>query len=262
MPPAAVGRVGNGIRKVATAFMALLEVCDVHKWYGDFHALRGISLAVTPGEVLVLCGPSGSGKSTLVRCVNRLEEIEQGRILFDGRDIRGDDVPLTRLRSEIGIVFQQFNLYPHLSILDNVTLAPIKVKKMPRREAEAAGLALLDRVGIRDQAGKRPAALSGGQQQRAAIARALAMHPRLMLFDEPTSALDPEMIGEVLGVMRDLARAGMTMVCVTHELAFAREVADRVAFMDQGVILETAPPEVFFAAPRHARTRRFLRDIG
>jgi len=242
--------------------MALLELRDLHKWYGDFHALRGISLAVEPGEVVVVCGPSGSGKSTLIRCVNRLEEFQQGRILFDGRDICGDGVDLTRLRSAIGIVFQQFNLYPHLTILDNVTLAPIKVKKLPRREAEAAGLALLDRVGIRDQAAKHPDALSGGQQQRAAIARALAMHPRLMLFDEPTSALDPEMIGEVLGVMRALARDGMTMVCVTHEMGFAREVADRIAFMDQGVILETAPPEAFFAAPRHARTRLFLREIG
>jgi len=242
--------------------MALLELRDLHKWYGDFHALRGISLAVEPGEVVVVCGPSGSGKSTLIRCVNRLEEFQQGRILFDGRDICGDGVDLTRLRSAIGIVFQQFNLYPHLTILDNVTLAPIKVKKLPRREAEAAGLALLDRVGIRDQAAKHPDALSGGQQQRAAIARALAMHPRLMLFDEPTSALDPEMIGEVLGVMRALARDGMTMVCVTHEMGFAREVADRIAFMDQGVILETAPPEAFFAAPRHARTQLFLREIG
>lgn len=242
--------------------MALLELRDVHKWYGDFHVLRGITLAVDAGEVLVVCGPSGSGKSTLLRCLNRLEDFQRGSIFFDGRDIRQPGLDVTRLRSEIGMVFQQFNLYPHRTVLENVTLAPIKVKKRSRRQAEAQALTLLDRVGIGDQAGKYPDALSGGQQQRAAIARALAMEPRLMLFDEPTSALDPEMIGEVLAVLRDLAKAGMTMICVTHELGFAREAADRIAFLDQGAILELAPTEVFFTAPRHERTRSFLKDIG
>lgn len=240
---------------------AFIELRDIHKWYGDFHALRGVSQAVEKGEVLVLCGPSGSGKSTLIRCLNRLEEIDKGVILFGGRDIHGPDADVNRIRAEIGIVFQNFNLYPHLSILGNVTLAPCKVKKMAAREAEALALELLERVGIRDQAHKHPSALSGGQQQRAAIARALAMRPSLMLFDEPTSALDPEMIGEVLSAMKDLAREGMTMVCVTHEMGFAREVADKVAFMDDGVIVEEASPEEFFSNPRHERTKTFLREI-
>jgi polar amino acid transport system ATP-binding protein len=241
--------------------MAMIELHDVHKWYGEFHVLRGITDAVDQGEVLVICGPSGSGKSTLIRCVNRLEEFQKGHILFSGHDIHGDDVDVNRLRSEIGIVFQQFNLYPHLPVLKNITLAPIKVKKTPRKEAEEVALALLDRVGIHDQANKFPAELSGGQQQRVAIARALAMQPKVMLFDEPTSALDPEMINEVLGVMKDLARDGMTMLCVTHEMGFAREVADRVVFMDFGEILESAPPLEFFSAPKHERTRLFLKEI-
>jgi polar amino acid transport system ATP-binding protein len=241
--------------------MSMIEVHDLHKWYADFHVLRGITDAVDQGEVLVICGPSGSGKSTLIRCVNRLEEFQQGHILFDGHDIHGDDMDVNRLRSEIGIVFQQFNLYPHLSVLRNITLAPTKVKKTPKKEAEETALALLERVGIHEQARKFPAELSGGQQQRVAIARALAMQPKVMLFDEPTSALDPEMINEVLGVMKDLARDGMTMLCVTHEMGFAREVADRVVFMDHGEILESAPPLEFFSHPRHDRTRLFLKEI-
>ena len=241
--------------------MAMIELHNLHKWYGEFHVLRGITDAVEQGEVLVICGPSGSGKSTLIRCVNRLEEYQKGHILFEGRDIHGDDVDVNRLRSEIGIVFQQFNLYPHLSVLKNITLAPLKVRKTPRREAEETALALLERVGIHDQARKYPAELSGGQQQRVAIARALAMKPKVMLFDEPTSALDPEMINEVLSVMKDLARDGMTMLCVTHEMGFAREVADRVVFMDRGEVLESAPPQEFFSQPRHDRTRLFLKEI-
>ena len=241
--------------------MPMIEFHNVHKWYGEFHVLKGISDAVEPGEVLVICGPSGSGKSTLIRCVNRLEEYQKGHILFDGHDIHGDDVDVNKLRCDIGIVFQQFNLYPHLSVLKNITLAPVKVKKTPRKEAEELALALLERVGIHEQAKKFPAELSGGQQQRVAIARALAMRPKVMLFDEPTSALDPEMINEVLNVMKDLARDGMTMLCVTHEMGFAREVADRVVFMDYGEIVESAPPLEFFRNPRHERTRLFLKEI-
>jgi len=241
--------------------MAMIEFHNVQKWYGEFHVLKGITDSVEQGEVLVICGPSGSGKSTLIRCVNRLEEYQQGHILFDGHDIHGDDMDVNRLRCEIGIVFQQFNLYPHLSVLKNITLAPTKVKKMPRKEAEELALALLERVGIHEQAKKFPAELSGGQQQRVAIARALAMKPKVMLFDEPTSALDPEMINEVLNVMKDLARDGMTMLCVTHEMGFAREVADRVVFMDFGEIIEGAPPLEFFQNPRHDRTKLFLKEI-
>ncbi|MFP5238476.1 MAG: amino acid ABC transporter ATP-binding protein [Acidobacteriota bacterium] len=241
--------------------MPMIEFKDVHKWYGDFHVLKGIEEAVEQGEVLVICGPSGSGKSTLIRCVNRLEEYQRGTILFDGRDIHDSSVDVNLLRSEIGIVFQQFNLYPHLSVLKNVTLAPIKVRKMDKADAERLALDLLERVGIHDQAYKYPAELSGGQQQRVAIARALAMRPKVMLFDEPTSALDPEMINEVLNVMKDLARDGMTMLCVTHEMGFAREVADRVIFMDGGEIIEEGPPSEFFKNPKHERTRAFLKEI-
>ncbi|MFO7717239.1 MAG: amino acid ABC transporter ATP-binding protein [Thermodesulfobacteriota bacterium] len=241
--------------------MALLEFKDVHKWFGDFHVIKGVTETVERGEVLVICGPSGSGKSTLIRCVNRLEDIGKGEIIFEGRDIARRDVDLNKLRSEIGIVFQQFNLYPHLSVLKNVTLAPIKVKNEPPQDAEKRGLKLLDRVGIRNQAHKYPVELSGGQQQRVAIARALAMRPTLMLFDEPTSALDPEMINEVLNVMKDLAREGMTMLCVSHEMGFAREVADRVIFMDEGSVVEEGPPEHFFTNPQHERTKAFLREI-
>ncbi|GAB6037097.1 amino acid ABC transporter ATP-binding protein [Fundidesulfovibrio butyratiphilus] len=241
--------------------MPMIEFQDVHKWYGDFHVLKGIDQIVEPGEVVVICGPSGSGKSTLIRCVNRLEEYQRGTITFAGRDIHAPSVNVNHLRAEIGIVFQQFNLYPHLSVLKNVTLAPIKVRKMDRSEAERIGLDLLERVGIHDQASKYPAELSGGQQQRVAIARALAMKPKVMLFDEPTSALDPEMINEVLNVMKDLAREGMTMLCVTHEMGFAREVADRVIFMDAGEVLEVGPPSEFFKNPAHERTRAFLKEI-
>lgn len=241
--------------------MPMIEFKDVHKWYGDFHVLKGIEESVEQGEVLVICGPSGSGKSTLIRCVNRLEEYQRGTINFDGKDIHDRTVDVNLLRAEIGIVFQQFNLYPHLSVLKNVTLAPIKVRKADKSEAERLALDLLERVGIHDQAHKFPAELSGGQQQRVAIARALAMRPKVMLFDEPTSALDPEMINEVLNVMKDLARDGMTMLCVTHEMGFAREVADRIIFMDGGEIIESGPPQEFFKNPRHERTRAFLKEI-
>ncbi|GAU09938.1 amino acid ABC transporter ATP-binding protein [Desulfoplanes formicivorans] len=241
--------------------MAMIEFRNVHKWYGDFHVLKNINEEVEKGDVLVICGPSGSGKSTMVRCVNRLEEIDKGAIYMEGKDITQKTVNLNHLRSEIGIVFQQFNLYPHISVLKNVTLAPIKVKGVSKAEAEATALELLDRVGISDQAHKYPVELSGGQQQRVAIARALAMKPKVMLFDEPTSALDPEMINEVLNVMKDLAREGMTMLCVTHEMSFAREVADRVIFMDGGEILEQGTPEHFFTNPQHDRTKAFLKEI-
>ena len=215
-------------------------VCrDVHKWYGNYHALRGINLEVGTGEVIVICGPSGSGKSTFIRTINRLEEHQRGDI----------------------VVFQQFNLFPHLTVLQNITLAPMQVRKKSKKEAEATALQLLNRVGIPEQANKYPGQLSGGQQQRVAIARALAMQPKIMLFDEPTSALDPEMIKEVLDVMKELARSGMTMMCVTHEMGFAREVADRVVFMDAGEIVEMATPEVFFTNPQHDRTKLFLNQI-
>ncbi|KAF0235138.1 MAG: putative amino acid ABC transporter ATP-binding [Desulfovibrionaceae bacterium] len=241
--------------------MPMIEFKDVHKWYGDFHVLKGIEESVEQGEVLAICGPSGSGKSTLIRCVNRLEEYQRGTILFDGKDIHDRSMDVNQLRSEIGIVFQQFNLYPHLTVLKNVSLAPVKVRKMDKVEADRLALDLLERVGIHDQAHKYPAELSGGQQQRVAIARALAMRPKVMLFDEPTSALDPEMINEVLNVMKDLARDGMTMLCVTHEMGFAREVADRIIFMDGGEIIEEGPPQEFFKNPKHERTRAFLREI-
>ena len=230
--------------------MAMIEVQKLHKWYGDFHVLQGITESVNKGEVLVICGPSGSGKSTFIRCINRLEEFQKGRILFDGKDILDKDVDINALRAEIGIVFQQFNLYPHLT-----------VKNTPKDQAEELALQLLERVGIHDQAHKYPAELSGGQQQRVAIARSLAMKPKVMLFDEPTSALDPEMINEVLNVMKDLAREGMTMLCVTHEMGFAREVCDRVLFMDEGVVVEQAPPDEFFKNPQHQRTKNFLKEI-
>ncbi|MEF2144332.1 MAG: amino acid ABC transporter ATP-binding protein [Desulfovibrionaceae bacterium] len=241
--------------------MPMIEVRDLHKWYGDFHVLKGINESVEKGEVLVICGPSGSGKSTFIRCINRLEEYQKGTILFDGKDIHDPDVDINALRSEIGIVFQQFNLYPHLTVLKNVTLAPTKVKGMDKKAAEELGLALLDRVGIHEQANKYPAELSGGQQQRVAIARGLAMEPKVMLFDEPTSALDPEMINEVLNVMKDLARDGKTMLCVTHEMGFAREVADRVIFMDYGEVVEQNTPSEFFRNPQHERTKLFLKEI-
>ncbi|WP_027361204.1 amino acid ABC transporter ATP-binding protein [Halodesulfovibrio aestuarii] len=241
--------------------MAMIEIKDINKWYGDFHVLKNVSEKVEQGEVLVICGPSGSGKSTFIRCINRLEEIQKGEILLEGHSIHADDVNVNDLRTEVGMVFQQFNLYPHLSVLENVTLAPIKVRKMPKGQAEELAMKLLERVGIHDQASKFPIELSGGQQQRVAIARALAMKPKVMLFDEPTSALDPEMINEVLNAMKDLAREGMTMLCVTHEMGFAREVADRVIFMDAGEIVEEGTPEHFFTNPQHERTKAFLKEI-
>jgi general L-amino acid transport system ATP-binding protein len=239
----------------------MVELSHVDKWYGAFQALRDVSLTVGQGERVVVCGPSGSGKSTMIRCINRLERHERGRIVVDGIELTDDVKQIEAIRREIGMVFQQFNLFPHLTVLDNVTLAPIWVRKMPRREAEGLAMDLLERVRIADQASKHPGQLSGGQQQRVAIARALCMRPKMMLFDEPTSALDPEMIKEVLDVMVELAREGMTMICVTHEMGFARTVADTMVFMDRGEIVETAPPETFFAAPQNERTRLFLSQI-
>ncbi|HEU5314615.1 MAG TPA: amino acid ABC transporter ATP-binding protein [Chloroflexota bacterium] len=231
---------------------------DVHKRFGQLEVLKGISGRVGSGEVVVACGPSGSGKSTLLRCINRLETIDRGQVYVLGRPVHDVKTDVNTLRTQIGMVFQQFNLFPHLTVLDNICLAPVQVKRVARREAEDTARRLLMRVGIPEKAGAYPAQLSGGQQQRVAIARGLAMSPKIMLFDEPTSALDPEMIKEVLDVMRDLAREGMTMVVVTHEMGFAREVASRVLFMDGGVVVEEAPPTEFFANPKHERTRQFL----
>ena len=239
----------------------MIQFDKVNKWYGAYQALTDISETIAKGEVVVVCGPSGSGKSTLIRTVNRLEPIQSGTITVDGQDIHARGVDLNDLRSRIGFVFQQFNLFPHLTVLQNCTLAPMQLRGLSRAQAEERTLALLARVGLAHKAAAYPADLSGGQQQRVAIARALAMQPPLMLFDEPTSALDPEMVGEVLLVMRDLAREGMTMVCVTHEMGFAREVADRVLFMDQGRVLERATPQDFFARPQHPRAQQFLPDI-
>ena len=234
---------------------------QVHKWFGALHVLDDINLSVNSGEVVVVCGPSGSGKSTLVRAVNRLEPIQQGRLIVDEQDVHAANADLNRLRTEVGFVFQQFNLYPHLSVLRNITLAPIKVRQLANAEAEQRAMALLERVGLADKRDAYPSQLSGGQQQRVAIARALAMQPKILLFDEPTSALDPEMIGEVLAVMQDLARDGMTMMVVTHEMGFAREVAHRVVFMDHGRIVETAAPEQFFLNPQHPRAQQFLKQV-
>ncbi len=239
----------------------MVQARDVEKYYGAFRALRGVSLDVREGEVVVICGPSGSGKSTLLRAINGLERIHGGDIVVDGMSVRDPRTDLKRLRSEVGMVFQSFNLYPHMTALRNITLAPIKVRRLRREEAEAVAHELLRKVGIPEKAASYPAELSGGQQQRVAIARALAMRPKVMLFDEATSALDPEVIHEVLNVMLDLAREGMTMVVVTHEMGFAREVADRVVFMDEGVIVETGDPKTFFGSPREERTRRFLDKI-
>ncbi len=234
---------------------------DVHKYYGTFHALKGITLQVNRGEVVVVCGPSGSGKSTLIRCINELELINSGTLIVNGHDLADPRTNINKLRAEIGMVFQHFNLYPHMTVLDNIILAPVKVKKMKREEARKLALSILKQVHITEQATKYPSELSGGQQQRVAIARGLAMKPKIMLFDEPTSALDPEMISEVLGVMKDLARQGMTMVVVSHEMGFAREVADRVIFMDHGQIIEEGTPEHFFTNPQDDRTKAFLREI-
>ncbi len=239
---------------------AIIKMENVHKWYDQLHVLRGVSLAVERSEVVVLIGPSGSGKSTLLRTLNGLESIQEGHIIVNGIELKGQK-SLVELRREVGFVFQSFNLYPHMTILKNVTLAPRTVRGMDKSEAEEIALHYLERVGIKDQAHKKPATLSGGQQQRAAIARALAMNPQIMLFDEPTSALDPEMIGEVLQVMTDLAQGGMTMLVVSHEMGFTRQVADRVVFMDEGVIVEQGPPEQIFENPREERTKKFLKQI-
>ncbi len=234
---------------------------NVNKWFGNFHVLKDVSLEVQPQEVVVIIGPSGSGKSTFIRCINRLEEHQEGQIIVDGIELSHDVRNIAAIRSEIGMVFQQFNLFPHLTVLQNITLAPRHVRRQPRRQAEQLALQLLDRVGIPEQARKYPGQLSGGQQQRVAIARALAMQPKIMLFDEPTSALDPEMIKEVLDVMRELAESGMTMLVVTHEMSFAREVADRIVFFDEGRIVEIGTPEHFFTNPQHERTKLFLSQI-
>jgi polar amino acid transport system ATP-binding protein len=238
-----------------------IEFRRVDKWFGTLHVLRGLSMTVAPGEVVVVCGPSGSGKSTLIRCVNALERVQQGEIVVLGETVTGPRVNLTRLRTQVGMVFQSFNLFPHMTALQNIVLAPVKVKGLAAAEAETLARRLLERVGIPDKADNYPANLSGGQQQRVAIARALAMQPRVMLFDEPTSALDPEMINEVLDVMTSLARDGMTMMVVTHEMGFARRVAHRVVFMDEGQIVEESDPQQFFAAPRSERSRQFLSKI-
>ena len=239
----------------------MVRAREVQKYYGAFHALRGVSLDVHEGEVVVVCGPSGSGKSTLLRCINGLERIQGGDIVVDGMSVRDPKTDMTRLRSEVGMVFQSFNLYPHMTALHNITLAPVKVRGLRREEAERTAHELLRKVGIPEKAASYPSELSGGQQQRVAIARSLAMRPKVMLFDEATSALDPEVIHEVLNVMRDLAREGMTMAVVTHEMGFAREVADRVVFMDEGLIVEEGEPKAFFASPREDRTKRFLEKI-
>jgi len=239
----------------------MITFTGVHKWFKSLHVLNDINLHVTPGEVLVVCGPSGSGKSTLIRTINQLEPINEGSLIVDGMNLSDKKVDLNKLRAEVGFVFQQFNLYPHLSVISNITLAPTKIRNIPKKDAEEQAMVLLTRVGLAEKRDAYPSQLSGGQQQRVAIARALAMKPRIMLFDEPTSALDPEMIGEVLAVMKDLALSGMTMVVVTHEMGFAREVAHRVAFMDYGVILEEAPPEDFFLRPQHERAKQFLRQL-
>ena len=240
---------------------SVITLKSVNKWYGQFHVLSDINLDVKLGEKIVVCGPSGSGKSTLIRCINRLEEHQQGDIIVDGVTLSNDVKNIEAIRREVGMVFQSFNLFPHLTILENLTLAPIWVKKMPKKDAEEVAMNLLKRVRIPEQALKYPGQLSGGQQQRVAIARALCMRPKIMLFDEPTSALDPEMVKEVLDVMIELAREGMTMICVTHEMGFARAVADRVIFMDRGEIVEQNEPEEFFAHPKNERTKTFLGQI-
>ena len=244
-----------------TATSDIIVARDVHKWFGQLHVLRGIDLTVKAGEVVVIFGASGSGKSTFIRTINRLEEHQRGTIVVDGIELTNDVRNIAAIRSEIGMVFQSFNLFPHLTALQNITLAPTRVRRWSRDRAEEAGMKLLNRVGIPEQAHKYPAQLSGGQQQRVAIARALAMQPKIMLFDEPTSALDPEMISEVLDVMRELAGTGMTMVCVTHEMGFARAVANRMVFFDEGVIVEEGPPKQIFETPTQDRTKRFLSQI-
>ena len=239
----------------------IIQIKDVNKWFGDFQVLKDINLNVEKNKKIVVCGPSGSGKSTLIRCINRLEEHQQGSIIVDGNELTEDTKNIEQIRAEVGMVFQQFNLFPHLSILDNCTLAPVWVKKMPKKDAEDLAMKHLEKVQIADQAHKFPGQLSGGQQQRCAIARALCMEPKIMLFDEPTSALDPEMIKEVLDVMVNLAKQGMTMIVVTHEMGFAKEVADQMIFMDEGMIVEKADTKEFFANPKSDRTKLFLSQI-
>jgi general L-amino acid transport system ATP-binding protein len=238
-----------------------IQMVGMHKWYGEFHVLKDINLTVNRGERIVICGPSGSGKSTMIRCINRLEEHQKGKIIVDNIELTHDVKNIAEIRREVGMVFQHFNLFPHLTVLENCTLAPIWVRKMPKKEAEEIAMEYLERVKIPEQAKKYPGQLSGGQQQRVAIARSLCMNPRIMLFDEPTSALDPEMISEVLEVMVSLAESGMTMLCVTHEMGFARKVANRVIFMDGGEIIEENEPEEFFNNPQSARTKLFLSQI-
>jgi ABC-type polar amino acid transport system ATPase subunit len=239
----------------------IIQMKDIEKYYGNFHALKGVNFDVKKGEVVVVCGPSGSGKSTLIRCINRLEDIDSGKIIIDSKDLYHKKTNINKLRQEVGMVFQHFNLFPHLTILENITLAPIKVKKMPKKEANELAMSLLERVKIPHQANKYPSELSGGQKQRVAIARTLAMKPKIILFDEPTSALDPEMIGEVLDVMKELAKENYTIVCVTHEMGFAREVSDRIVFMDAGQIVEENTPEEFFNNPQTDRAKKFLSEI-
>src|SRR5437667_5913278 len=253
--------MAEAARKMEIGNEVAIQISAMNKWYGEFHVLRDINLTVYRGERIVICGPSGSGKSTLIRCINRLEEHQKGQIVVDGVELTNDIRQIDKIRSDVGMVFQSFNLFPHLTVLDNLCLAPVWVKKMPRAEAERSAMQYLTRVKIPEQAKKYPGQLSGGQQQRVAIARALCMNPRIMLFDEPTSALDPEMIKEVLDVMIELARSGMTMLCVTHEMGFARSVANRVIFMDRGEIIEQADPENFFNNPRSDRTKLFLSQI-
>jgi general L-amino acid transport system ATP-binding protein len=238
-----------------------VDLRNVHKWYGDFHVLKDVNLSVAKGERLVICGPSGSGKSTMIRCINRLEEHQKGHIIVDGVELTNDLKKIDEIRRDVGMVFQHFNLFPHLTILENLTLAPIWVKKMPKKDAEEVAMHFLKKVKIPEQAAKYPGQLSGGQQQRVAIARSLCMFPKIMLFDEPTSALDPEMVKEVLETMVSLAEEGMTMLCVTHEMGFARQVANRVIFMDYGSVVEINTPDEFFKNPQHERTKLFLSQI-
>jgi general L-amino acid transport system ATP-binding protein len=252
--------LGEGVPAAPDASDAV-EIIDLHKWYGDYHVLNDVTLRVARGERIVICGPSGSGKSTLLRCVNALESYQRGQVIVDGVMLTQDLKRVDEVRREVGMVFQHFNLFPHLTVMENCTLAPIHVRKTPRKEAEATAMHYLRRVRIPEQANKYPAQLSGGQQQRVAIARALCMNPKIMMFDEPTSALDPEMVKEVLDTMVALALDGMTMLVVTHEMGFAREVADRMVFMDEGQIIEINAPQAFFSSPQHERTRAFLGQI-
>ena len=248
-------------KRMTVSQEVMIQMIDVHKWYGQFHVLKDINLTVNKGERIVICGPSGSGKSTLIRCINRLEEHQRGQIIVEKTELTGDLKHVEQIRREVGMVFQHFNLFPHLTVMENLCLAPIWVRKMPRQEAEEIAMNYLGRVKIPEQASKYPGQLSGGQQQRVAIARSLCMNPKVMLFDEPTSALDPEMIKEVLDVMVELAESGMTMLCVTHEMGFAKTVANRVIFMDEGQIIEENDPEEFFTHPRSERTKLFLSQI-